>query len=180
MPKEPDADPILNRLRTFSSAAAHLPAAVAARRDHGARRQRLGRCRSGATRCSTGSSRTGSSPRGRPRRATARDYPLTQIRWTGDEAGKALTAASYLGTGNAVAGPARRDRRTPTCSIIVGDDWDDLVATGQAAARPERHDHDHRRHRPPRRATADDHDDRGAARHRAAPDSTAHRAGRPA
>ncbi len=63
------------------------------------------------------------------------DYPLTQIRWNGDQAGKALTAASYLGTGNAVQ--ARPDETgAADLLIIVGKDWGDLVAIAKRPPDP--------------------------------------------
>ena len=134
VPKEPDADPMLNRLRTFSDAAAALPVAVppdeiSVRVVNGS-----GHAEWGAE-VLDGLVAHGFHGVGKAETGDRSDYPLTQIRWNGDQAGKALTAASYLGTGNAVQ--ARPDETgAADLLIIVGKDWGDLVAIAKRPPDP--------------------------------------------
>ena len=149
VPKEPDADPMLNRLRTFSDAAAALPVAVppdeiSVRVVNGSGHAEWG------TEVLDGLVAHGFHGVGKAETGDRSDYPLTQIRWNGDQAGKALTAASYLGTGNAVQ--ARPDETgAADLLIIVGKDWGDLVAIAKRPPDPNttRRSDDHKRRRLP-------------------------------
>ena len=134
VPKEPEAETMLNRLRTFSALPQGIPSAAAP--SHVRVRVLNG---------------TGDTDRGTevldalvahgfvaagPSEAADRDdYPLTQIRWVAGAAGKAITAASFLGTGNAVeARPGEISGADVV--VIVGDDWDELVAPAKRPPDP--------------------------------------------
>jgi LCP family protein required for cell wall assembly len=133
VPKEPDAEPILNRLRTFSPAMAALPVAVppaeiTVRVVNGSSHPEWG------DEVLDGLVAHGFRSAGAAEAGDRTDYPLTTIRWD-DEAGKALTAASYLGTGNAVqARPGETDGAD--LLIVVGNDWGDLVAIAKRPPDP--------------------------------------------
>jgi LCP family protein required for cell wall assembly len=138
IPKEPDADPILNRLRTFTNAAAALPAAVApeeisVRVVNGSRHDEWG------DEVLEGLAAHGFETTGPAERGDRTDYPLTQIRWSADteeQAGKALSAAFYLGTGNAVeARPG--ETGDADVVVVVGNDWGDLVALAKRPPDPD-------------------------------------------
>ena len=169
VPKYPDADadaqPARGRSRTPPK---ELPVAVPPDRDQGARRQRLGPCEWAHARCSTAFVADGfHRASARPRRGDRSDYPHPDP-LERRQAGKALTAASYLGTGNPVQ--ARPDETgAADLLIIVGKRLGRSRGDRQAAADP------NTTAAPPTHAGHDDARRRPAPTTTAAPPTTAPR-----
>jgi LCP family protein required for cell wall assembly len=124
--KEPDAEAILARLRSFSNLAAGLPTPAA---PADVKVQVL----NGSGVAGRGEEvlddlvAHGFVSAGPAKDANRSDYPLTQVRWASGAALKAVTAASALGTDNAVEARAGEVTNADVV-VIVGRDWEGLVA----------------------------------------------------
>jgi hypothetical protein len=124
--QQPDADAILNRLRTFNDLPTGLPTLVPPSEVR--IRVLNGSGASGrAKEVQDALAAHGFVTAGPPADADRSDYAATEIRWAAGAAGKALTAASFLGGARAVqARPG--EVKNADLVIIVGKDWDTLVA----------------------------------------------------
>ena len=124
--KQPDADAILGRLRSFSNLSSGLPTAAA---PGDVRVQVL----NGSGIAGRGQEvladlvAHGFVSAGPAKDADRSDYPLTEVRWADGAAIKAVTAAAALGTPNAVAARAGEVTNADVI-VIVGRDWEGLVA----------------------------------------------------
>ena len=137
VPKEPDAEPMLDRLRTFSGG--RRPRCRSPCRPTRSRVQRL----NGSSHPEWGDEVLdglvahgfhGVGPA--EDAATGRDYPLTQIRWTGGRSGQGDHRRV------AISAPATRSQARPDeiggadVLVIVGNDWGDLVAPAKRPPDP--------------------------------------------
>ena len=132
--KQPDAEAILARLRSFSNIPAGLPPAAA---PADVRVQVL----NGSGVAGRGDEvlkdlvAHGFVAAGPAKDADRSDYPVTQVRWGKDAPLKAITAAWYLGTDN-VAEARPGEVASGDVVVIVGADWEGLVAPAKRTPDP--------------------------------------------
>jgi LCP family protein required for cell wall assembly len=128
VPKEPEADAMLTRLRTFSASAlpqgfpaAVAPSEVRVRVLNGTGDQALG------AQVHDGLAAHGFDVVGPAEAAPRDDHPLTQIRFVAGAGGKAVTTAAFTGTANTIEARPGEIVRADVV-VIVGADWPGLAA----------------------------------------------------